>query len=630
MLNSKPIVILIWAVLILAVLPAGAQDHPWHFTCGDQSQVEIIAAGLGNRSASVAYPKILYIPNPANVDSILVQVVAKVPPEVTPPEEIYIATPVEKHHLDTPSVITAGYGYHYETLLKPTNWIKIYVEGDTNPGYFAARAVVAYIFRKNPDARFNTGKLVHKGLWWESGDRPLTWSETWSIPAATAPRDVEVTFVVTEKESSKRLAVLRAEAGTQIVSQTYDDPNPGDEVLLETLTLKSVPGEVTQIKATVTSPMDTGDSIYWSGLMVTTSSCGGMDFGDAMEHGFPTLLSHNGARHLFQPGCFLGTLIDTEEDATPSDKADGDDTNGIDDEDGVEFKTRLVQGQSTQIEVTASCQGYLNAWFDWKGDGNWDAADHALSDVLLQPGVNTLPVAVPMTGLKELFSFCRFRFSTVAGLGVDGPAPDGEVEDYLVPVYTPVEMSAFSATRMADAVVLQWETQSESDNLGFNVYRSTEEQGIFTQINTRMITGAGSSASAHSYRYVDNTVQAGQIYYYQIVDIATNGTMQWHGPVVVEMIQPAANRLEQNSPNPFNAQTRIAYAVRQPGQVLLAIYNLQGQRVRTLISNRLEAGSYSAIWDGRDDNGHDLPTGAYLYVLKMPDAELSQRMTLIK
>ncbi|HQG47036.1 MAG TPA: FlgD immunoglobulin-like domain containing protein, partial [bacterium] len=413
--------------------------------------------------------------------------------------------------------------------------------------------------------------------------------------------------------------------------KTFDDPSLGDEVLVETLTLKSVPGDVTEIKATLTSPMDTGDSIYWSGLMVSTSSCGGMDFGDAMEHGFPTLLSHNGARHLFKPGCMLGALIDTEEDATPSDKADGDDATGIDDEDGVEFKTRLVQGQSAQIEVTASTQGYLNAWFDWKGDGNWnDAMDHVLTNVLLQPGVNSLPVAVPMTGLKELFSFCRFRFSTVSGLGVDGPAPDGEVEDYLVPVYTPVEMSAFSATRMDGSVVLQWETQSESDNLGFNVYRSTDEHGIFTQINTRMIPGAGSSASAHTYRYVDNSVETGQIYYYQIVDIATNGTMQWHGPVMIEMIQPAANRLEQNSPNPFNAQTRIAYAVKQPGQVLLAIYNLQGQRVRTLISNRLEAGSYSAIWDGRDDNGHDLPTGAYLYVLKMPDSELSQRMTLIK
>ncbi|HNW59413.1 MAG TPA: FlgD immunoglobulin-like domain containing protein [bacterium] len=630
-MKPKQIVILSLAALLLGIMAASAQDHPWHFTCGDQSQVDILAAGLGNRSATASYPKILYIPNPAEVDSILIQVVAKVPPDVIPPDEIYIATPVEKIHLDTPAVITKGYGYHFETMLKPTNWIKIYVEGDTNPGYYAARAVVAYIFRKNPDGRFSSGKLVHQGLWWEAGDRPNTWSETWSIPAAAAPRDVDVTFVVTEKESSKRQAVLRLEAGSQSTAKTCDDPNFGDEVLVETLTLKGVPGDVTQIKATLTSPMDDGDSIYWSGLLVATSSCGGMDYGDAMEHGFPTLLSHNGARHLYQPGCFLGAKIDTEEDATPSEKADGDDNTGLDDEDGVEFKTRLTQGQAAQIEVAASTAGYLNAWFDWKGDGNWnDAADHTLIDVPLKAGVNSVPVAVPMTGLKELYSFCRFRFCTAPGLAVDGPAPDGEVEDYLVPVYTPVELSSFSAAMMDGAVVLQWETQSESDNLGFNVYRSTEEQGLFSQINTRMIPGAGSSASAHNYRYVDNTAAAGQVYYYQIVDIATNGTMQWHGPVMVEMVQPEASRLEQNSPNPFNAQTRIAYAVKQPGQVMLAIYNLQGQRVRTLVSNRLEAGSYSTIWDGRDDNGHDLPTGAYLYVLKMADSELSQRMTLIK
>ncbi|OPZ78304.1 MAG: flagellar basal body rod modification protein [bacterium ADurb.Bin431] len=99
---------------------------------------------------------------------------------------------------------------------------------------------------------------------------------------------------------------------------------------------------------------------------------------------------------------------------------------------------------------------------------------------------------------------------------------------------------------------------------------------------------------------------------------------------MVEVAKPTANRLDQNSPNPFNATTRISYSIKQPGQVVLAIYNLQGQRVRTLVAKPHETGSYSAIWDGRDDAGHDLPTGAYLYLLKMPDAELSQRMTLIK
>jgi hypothetical protein len=625
----KQIAFLGLALLLIWSFSGVALGQGWEFNCGDQTQVDILAIGLGSKSATVGSPQILYIPNPAEVDSIFIQVVAKVPPEVTPPDEIFIVTPVEKLHLDTPTIITAGYGYHYEACLKPASFIKVYVEGDDTPGYYAARALIAYVFRKNAAAQFSTGKLVHQGLWWESGDRPSSWSETWTIPATVEPRDVQLTFVVTDKETGSRLAVLRAEAGGQTVEKRCDDPNFGDEALVETLILRAVPGDVTEVKATLSSPDDRGDSIYWSGLHIATR-CGEMDFGDAMEHGFPTLLSHNGARHIYKPGYYLGTSIDAEEDASPSEKADGDDLTGIDDEDGVEFKTRLTQGQSAQIEVTASTSGFLNAWFDWQGDGTWNEDDHALIDLALTPGINPVALPVPMTGLDELYSFCRFRFSSLPGLAADGQAPDGEVEDYLVPVFTPVEMSSFSASVMEGTVVLQWETQSESANLGFNVFRSNEEQGIFTQINSKMIPGAGSSASAHSYRYVDNTAEPGVVYFYQIVDVATNGMMQWHGPVKVEMIKPSASRLEQNSPNPFNAQTRIAYSVKEPGQVALAIYNLQGQRVRTLVSSRLEPGSYTAIWDGRDDAGHDLPTGAYLYILKMPDSELSQRMTLIK
>jgi len=628
--RRKQIVVRAAAGLLLIWALAGeAQEGGSSFVCAEGQQLEVIALGLGNKSVS-ASPQIIYIPNPETVDSMLVQVVAKVPPEYTPPEEAFIVTPLEKYHLDVPAVITKGYGYHYEKMLKPASFIKVYMEGDANPGYSCARAVVAYLFRRNPQAPFTVGKLVHQGLWWEAGDRPNTWSEVQTIPATFGPRDVQITCVITDKESSSRIARLRAEAGPRVVEKNYDDPNFGDEVLVETIILKAVPGEVTEVKTTISSPEDTGDSIFWSGMVLATSK-GEVDMGDAMEHGFPTLLSHDGARHTYKPGYFLGAAIDTESDGQPGDKADGDDTIGIDDEDGVEFKSKFYQGQAGQMEVTAAAPGYLNVWFDWNGDGTWDQdGEHAIIDLALSAGVNPLSVEVPMTGLEELFSFCRFRFSSVTGLQAGGPAPDGEVEDYLVPVYTPVEMSSFFATAMGGAVMLQWETQSETSNLGFNVYRATEEGGIFTQINTRMIPGAGSSASAHRYRYVDETAEAGGVYYYQIVDIAADGMMQWHGPVMVEVAKPAANRLEQNSPNPFNAQTRISYSIKQAGQVTLAVYNLQGQRVRLLVSKPLETGSYSAIWDGRDDAGHDLPTGAYLYLLKMPDAELSQRMTLIK
>ena len=476
--RTRHIVILGAAALLLVWALAGeAQVGSLPVLCGEGQQLEVIALGMGNKSA-LNSPQIIYIPNPETVDSMLIQVVAKVPPEYTPPEEAFIVTPLEKHHLDTPTVITKGYGYHYEKMLKPAAFIKVYMEGDANPGYSCARAAVVYILRKSPEARFTTGKLVHQGLWWEAGDRPNTWSEIQTIPATFGPRDVEITCVITDKESSSRLALLRAEAGPRVVEKSIDDPNFGDEVLVETLLLKAVPGEVTEVKVTVSSPEDKGDSIFWSGMVLSTS-CGEVDMGDAMEHGFPTLFSHDGARHTYRPGYFLGAAIDTEPDGHPGDKADGDDTIGIDDEDGVEFKSKFYQGQAGQMEITASAPGFLNVWFDWNGDGTWNQdGEHAVVDLALSTGVNPLSIDVPMTGLEELFSFCRFRFSSVPGLLASGPAPDGEVEDYLVPVYTPVEMSSFFAAAMDGAVVLQWETQSETSNLGFNVYRATEEGEI--------------------------------------------------------------------------------------------------------------------------------------------------------
>ncbi|HPG85014.1 MAG TPA: hypothetical protein PKY55_17170, partial [bacterium] len=166
--RTRHIVILGAAALLLVWALAGeAQVGSLPVLCGEGQQLEVIALGMGNKSA-LNSPQIIYIPNPETVDSMLIQVVAKVPPEYTPPEEAFIVTPLEKHHLDTPTVITKGYGYHYEKMLKPAAFIKVYMEGDANPGYSCARAAVVYILRKSPEARFTTGKLVHQGLWWEA------------------------------------------------------------------------------------------------------------------------------------------------------------------------------------------------------------------------------------------------------------------------------------------------------------------------------------------------------------------------------------------------------------------------------------------------------------------------------
>jgi len=95
---------------------------------------------------------------------------------------------------------------------------------------------------------------------------------------------------------------------------------------------------------------------------------------------------------------------------------------------------------------------------------------------------------------------------------------------------------------------------------------------------------------------------------------------------------PAAFRLEQNFPNPFNPSTSIGYHVPEnyPGRVLLAIYDLRGRQVRVLVDKTQRAGSYSAFWDGTDSHGSAVPSGVYLYRLQAGDFLALRKMILLK
>jgi len=77
--------------------------------------------------------------------------------------------------------------------------------------------------------------------------------------------------------------------------------------------------------------------------------------------------------------------------------------------------------------------------------------------------------------------------------------------------------------------------------------------------------------------------------------------------------------LQQNYPNPFNPVTTIQYSLPQPGRILLKIYNLQGQLVKTLLDAEQPAGIYTRNWEAMDDSGANLSSGVYFYYLQVTD-----------
>ncbi len=171
-----------------------------------------------------------------------------------------------------------------------------------------------------------------------------------------------------------------------------------------------------------------------------------LDYGDApdpvssTQGRYSTLKDNNGARHVVSAaGLVLGSRIDSEIDGLPTPLGDGD-TN----DDGVTFTSsrnptglfnKLV---TTDVTVTASGSGYVDAWIDFNADGDWsDPGEQILNAALFAPGAltQTFAITMPATAPAPLTitkSFARFRLSSVGGLDPTGLAVDGEVEDYVV------------------------------------------------------------------------------------------------------------------------------------------------------------------------------------------------------
>ena len=93
---------------------------------------------------------------------------------------------------------------------------------------------------------------------------------------------------------------------------------------------------------------------------------------------------------------------------------------------------------------------------------------------------------------------------------------------------------------------------------------------------------------------------------------------------------PEAFSLDQNFPNPFNSGTAIRFALPAVAAVKLTVYNLAGQAVATLAKDERAAGRYTLSWDGRDDQGHALASGLYVYRLEVADQTITRKMLLVR
>ncbi len=181
---------------------------------------------------------------------------------------------------------------------------------------------------------------------------------------------------------------------------------------------------------------DTKHQRLSSGLFCNcvTEFCPQYDFGDAPDS-YGTLLPNGPQQPVTGPR--LGSLIDIDMDGMPSTGANGDDTTGQDDEDGVTISGLMVGSLATaHVVLSNAVSAKLDAWVDFNNNFVFDPSEQIFSSTTISAGTNVPTFAVPVTAVAGV-TYARFRVSTTGGLLPTGLAGPGEVEDYQVNILPP-------------------------------------------------------------------------------------------------------------------------------------------------------------------------------------------------
>lgn len=190
----------------------------------------------------------------------------------------------------------------------------------------------------------------------------------------------------------------------------------------------------------------------------------------------------------------------------------------------------------------------------------------------------------------------------------------------------PVELTSFAATQNGTNVVIDWATATETNNMGFDVERSTD--GIsFAKIG--FVKGAGTTTSAQSYKFTDESAFAGKNYY-RLRQIDMNGEFTYTDAIEVDLMLAGDFVIYQNYPNPFNPSTTIKFNLPSMAKVNITVFDIMGSEVASILDKEMTQGSHSVEF-----NASNLASGSYLYTISATttDGKMfkeSRKMQLLK
>ncbi len=195
----------------------------------------------------------------------------------------------------------------------------------------------------------------------------------------------------------------------------------------------------------------------------------------------------------------------------------------------------------------------------------------------------------------------------------------------------PVQLVSFVARLEAPVVRLEWTTLSEVNNFGFYIQRSEASAAAPTDIPGAFVAGNGTTSVPHAYSWSD-PLPAHTLLLYRLRQVDLDGTEHFSPCSTVDasalglpQTAPWESGRLQVWPNPFNPSATVEYALPARWEVRLAIRDILGREVRTLVTGFQEAGPHTVVLEGGA-----LPTGTYFCTLNTPAGLLVRRVALIR
>ncbi len=201
------------------------------------------------------------------------------------------------------------------------------------------------------------------------------------------------------------------------------------------------------------------------------------------------------------------------------------------------------------------------------------------------------------------------------------------------PPHLPVELLYFKADVYGSIVLLRWGTATELNNYGFFVERATDE-GFTTFESLGFVEGHGTSYVQWHYSFEDTTITQSGTYYYRLNQMDLDGHTKYSFVLSVDVTITSVDDnklininyyLSQNYPNPFNPSTKIDFYINKSADVVLDIYDLLGNKIKTIVNQYLAKGNYTINVDMGE-----FTSGVYFYKLNVDGNNYIKKMVLQK